>query len=128
MSVELRLLVWSVALALVQMLVAVLASIAKVGLGPLAGNRDDLPAVTGAGGRARRAHQNMTENLVVFAALVLVAQVANRTNAATALGAQLFFWARLVYAPVYVIGIPWLRTAVWAVSFVGMLMILFQLL
>jgi uncharacterized MAPEG superfamily protein len=40
----------------------------------------------------------------------------------------LFFWGRLAYAPVYVIGIPWLRTGLWGVSFVGLLQILQQLL
>ena len=60
--------------------------------------------------------------------LVLVAQVTGKTNAVTALGAQLFFWARLAYVPVYIIGVPWLRTALWGVSFVGLLQVLLQLL
>ena len=88
------------------------------------GNReqpfDGLPAWAG---RARRAHANLVENLVVFAALVLVAQVAGKTNAMTALGAQLFFWGRAAYALVYIAGIPWLRTLVWAVSVAGLLLI-----
>jgi len=70
----------------------------------------------------------MLENLVLFAALVLTAQVAGRTGAMTALGAQLFFWARLAYAVIYVAGVPWLRTAVFAVSIVGLVLILAQLL
>jgi uncharacterized MAPEG superfamily protein len=68
------------------------------------------------------------KSLTIFAALVLVAQVAGKSNATTALGAQLFFWSRLAYAPVYVIGIPWLRTGVWGVSFAGLLQILSQIL
>ena len=128
MSLELKLLVWSAVLALIQMLVAVLAAIGKIGLPPLAGNRENLPPLDGWSGRARRAQLNMLESLPIFAILVLVAQVAGRTNAVTALGAQLFFWARLAYAPVYIIGIPWLRTALWGVSFVGLLQILLQLL
>ena len=128
MTLELKLLVWSTALASSQMLVAVLAAIAQVGVLPLVGNRGNLPAFDGLAGRAQRAHRNMLESLIVFAALVLVAQSTGKTNVATALGAQLFFWSRLVYAPVYVIGIPWLRTAVWGVSFVGMVQILLQLL
>lgn len=127
MSIELKMLVWSCALTIVQMLVAALGAQMQVGLPPLAGNRDDMPPLTGFAGRAQRAHRNMLENLVLFAALVLVAQVAGKTNATTALGAQLFFWARLVYAPVYWAGVPWLRTGVWAVSLAGLLMILAQL-
>jgi uncharacterized MAPEG superfamily protein len=128
MTIELKMLVWSLALALAQMIVAVLAAIGQVGLKPLIGNRSDLPALEGLAGRATRAQLNMLESLVVFGGLVLVAQVAGKTNAATALGAQLFFWARLAYAPAYIIGIPVLRTAIWGVSFVGMLQILLQLL
>ncbi|HMN70769.1 MAG TPA: MAPEG family protein [Rhodoblastus sp.] len=127
MSIELKMLVWSVALTIVQMLVAALGAQTQVGLPPLAGNREDMPALTGWAGRAARAHRNMLENIVLFATLVLVAQIAGRTNATTALGAQIFFWARLVYAAVYVAGVPWLRTGVWAVSMVGLVMILVQL-
>lgn len=128
MTLELKLLVWSTVLASMQMLVALVAAIAQVGLLPLIGNRENLPSLDGLAGRAQRAYRNMSESLVVFAILVLVAQLAGKTNVTTALGAQLFFWARLAYAPVYVIGIPWLRTALWGVSFVGLVDILLQLL
>jgi uncharacterized MAPEG superfamily protein len=70
----------------------------------------------------------MLESLVLFAALVLIAVVANKTNPATLLGAQIFVWARLVYALVYMAGIPWLRTLVWLVSVVGLILIFVQLL
>ncbi len=128
MSVELRLLVWSAALALVQMVIAVGAAITQVGFLRLIGNREDLPALTGWADRARRAQLNTLESLPIFAALVVVAQMSGKTNAATAFGAELFFWARLAYAPVYVIGVPGLRTALWGVSFAGLLQVLLQLL
>lgn len=94
----------------------------------LAGNREGLAPCTGWAGRAHRAHQNMLESLVLFAALVLIAVVAGKTNATTLLGAQLFFGARLVYAVVYPAGIPWLRTGVWFVSVIGLILIFLQLL
>src|SRR5918911_2426968 len=112
---ERALLVWAVLLTFVQMLVAVSAATMQVGLPALAGNREGLAPCTGWAGRAARAHHNMLENLLLFAALVLVAALAGRTNSTTLLGAQLFFWARLVYAVVYLAGIPYLRTAVWLV-------------
>lgn len=121
MTAELMMLFWAVVLTVVQMLVAVLLATGQVGLPTLAGNRDDV-ALTGMAGRARRAHANMLENIVLFAALVLILQVAGLSNATTTLGAQIFVIARLVYAVVYLIGIPWLRTAVWAVSAVGLVM------
>lgn len=127
LSTDLSLLVWAVALCVVQMLVAVAGATLQVGLPALAGNREPLPDFTGWAGRATRAHRNMLENLVLFAALVLVAQVTGRANEMTALGAQLFFWARLAYAIVYLVGIPWVRTGVWAVSVVGLVLIFLQL-
>ena len=127
MKPELNLLLWSVVLTVVQMLVAAQAAFNKVGLMALVGNREGLPGLTGWGGRATRAHRNMLENLVLFAALVLVAVAAGKTNDMTLLGAQLFFWARLAYAAIYVAGIIWLRTAAWAVSIAGLIIIFAQL-
>lgn len=126
MAPELSLLVWAVVLAFVQMLVAVTGAFLQVGLPTLAGNREGLAPFTGWAGRAQRAHRNMLENLVLFAALVLVAVVAQKSNSTTLAGAQVFFWARVAYAVVYLIGIPWLRTAVWTVSVIGLVMIFSQ--
>jgi len=127
MSVEMTLLVWAVALTFVQVLISAAGANLQVGLPALAGNRESVPPLEGWAGRAQRAHRNMLENLVLFVALVLVAQIAGKTNAVTALGAEVFFWARVVYVPVYLIGIPWVRTAVWGVSVVGLLLIFMQL-
>ena len=128
MKPELAFVVWAVVLTFVQMLLAVSGATLQVGLPALAGNREGLAPCTGWAGRAARAHHNMLENLVLFAALVLVAVAAGRTNSTTLLGAQLFFWARLVYALVYLAGIPWLRTALWLVSVIGLALIFSQLL
>jgi uncharacterized MAPEG superfamily protein len=124
---DLQMLVWSALLAIVQMLIAVLAAIGQVGLPVLAGNRDNVPAITGWGARAQRAQLNMLESLAVFAIFVIVAQLTGRANATTALGATLFFWARVVYALVYIAGVPWVRTLVWAVSLAGILLVASQL-
>lgn len=128
MSPELELLAWTVVLTFVQMLIAVAGATLQVGLPALAGNREGLAPATGWAGRAHRAHRNMLENLVLFAALVLIAALADRTNPMTLLGAQIFFWARLAYAAIYLAGIPWLRTAAWFVSVVGLVLIFAQLL
>jgi uncharacterized MAPEG superfamily protein len=127
MSPDLKYLLFSVVLTFVQMLIAATLANQSVGLPTLAGNREGLAEMPGAAGRARRAHLNMIENLVLFAALVLIAAAAGKANANTALGAAVFFWARLVYAVLYLIGVPWLRTVVWFVSAIGMVMIAVQL-
>ena len=120
----LEMLVWCCLLAFGQMLIAVLGAMMQVGLTPLAGNREGLPEITGWAGRARRAHYNMLESLVLFAALVLVAQAIGKgTSSSVLLGSQLFLWGRLAYAVIYLAGIPWLRTAVWLVSVVGLALV-----
>ena len=126
MKPELTLLTCAVVLMFAQMLVAATGAFLQVGLVALAGNREGLPEITGWAGRAARAHRNMLENLVLFAALVLVAVAAGKTNATTLLGAQIFVYARLAYAVIYVAGIPWLRTGAWAVSVAGLAMIFLQ--
>ena len=127
MSIELQMLLWSVVLTFVQMLVAVMAANTQVSLVVLVGNREGLPELTGWVGRAQRAHRNMLESLPLFIALVLIAQVAGRTNGMTALGAELFFWGRLAHAVIYIAGLPWLRTLAWLVSVVGLILIFRQL-
>src|SRR5690349_23671559 len=116
-------LVWSVALAVVQMLVAVTGAFNQVGLMKLVGNREGMPEITGWGGRAERAHVNMLRNLVLFASLILVAMATGKVNDTVVLGAQIFFWARVAYAIIYVAGIIWLRTLSWAISVIGLTLI-----
>ena len=77
--------------------------------------------------RAERAHHNLVENLAPFAILVLVAHVAGKANATTALGATLFFWGRVGHAAAYIAGIIYLRTAVFFIATIGELLILSQL-
>jgi len=126
MSLELTLLIWSVALAVIQMLVAFATAMLEFGLPDIAGNRE--PPAASLAGRAQRASQNMLESLVLFAVLVFVAELTNRTNASTGLGAEVFFAARVVYSIVSLVGLPWLRTAVWCVSIAALLLIFVQLL
>jgi len=128
MKPEISLLVCAVGLTFLQIIVAVLLSVPQVGLPMLLGNRDDMPALEGAADRAHRAYRNMMESMIMFAPLVLAASVAGRANATVVLGAQIFVWARLAYAVIYIIGIPLLRTVAWAVAVVGMAHILLQLI
>lgn len=58
----------------------------------------------------------------------MTAGAAGRTNNMTLVGAELFLWARVAYAIVYLLGLPWLRTGVWAVSVLGLILIFAQLL
>jgi len=93
------------------------------GLMAAMGNREKEEPCDGFPGRTDRAAKNMLENMVVFTALALVASVGGVTDPHVELGARIFYWARLVYIPIYMIGIPVARTAVWAISVIGMGMI-----
>ena len=128
MSPDLKYLLFSTILTFVQVLVAAMGANQAVGLNTLAGNREGLGEITGWAGRAKRAHLNMIENMVLFTALVLIAAAAGKANAMTAMGAMIFFGARLAYAVIYVAGIAWLRTLAWFVSVIGMAIIAWELL
>ena len=126
MTTELTLLAWAVALTLVQAATAIVGATTQFSLGTLVGNRETPVEGKGWVGRAQRAHRNMLESLVPFAALVLIVNGAAVSNHITVLGAELFLVGRIAYALIYLAGIPWLRTGVWSVSLAGMLMILSQ--
>jgi len=123
MSIELQMLLLAAALTVAAVLVAILGATMQVGLPALAGNRDDLPAITGWAGRAQRAHRNLLESLVLFAVLVLIGAATGRSNGMTMLGAELFVAARLAYQIVYLAGIAWLRTACWLASIAGLVLL-----
>jgi len=78
--------------------------------------------------RMKAAHYNSVENLVVFAALVLVADAAGIANEATAASAATYFWARLVHAIAYTGAIPWVRTLAFAVAWLATICIAWQVL
>jgi uncharacterized MAPEG superfamily protein len=78
--------------------------------------------------RLMKAHNNAVENLGVFAALVLVAQAAGVSNAATAGACMVYFWARMVHAVAYTFAVPWVRTLAFAVGFFAQAVIAWQLL
>ncbi|AHX13778.1 membrane protein [Dyella jiangningensis] len=125
MAVELQVLGWSIVLGLVYVLFAVTLVTLQRGLGWNASNRDgETKPLSGAAARADRASRNFLETFGFFVAAVLAVVLAQRSNAHTVLGVQLYFWARVVYLPVYTIGIPYLRTLVWTVSVVGIVMVL----
>lgn len=89
-------------------------------------NRDKLPDATPMGARAERAAANTKENFILFLALALTAHLAGVGEQAL-LGAQVFIWARLVYLPVYILGITYLRSAVWVAGIVGLAMMVLAL-
>jgi uncharacterized MAPEG superfamily protein len=124
-SIELQMLCWAVVLGLVQLVVATALATKDQGLAYNISPRDlPPPPVSVLSARLLRAFGNFRETFVLFAVSVLVVTVLAKNNPSSALGAQIYFSARLVYVPIYAVGIPALRTLVWAVSVVGLVMVL----
>ncbi|MSO66886.1 MAG: MAPEG family protein [Pseudolabrys sp.] len=65
------------------------------------------------------AHSNAVENLVIFAALVMILDSLGHSTQSTAIACAVYFWARLAHVVVYVMGIPVLRTLAFAVGFLA---------
>lgn len=128
MSIELKMLAWSIILGLVHVLIAAALATQQRGLMWNMGARDGTPQpLTGVAARVDRASRNFLETFAFFAAAVLAVVIAQKTSPATALGVQIYFWARLAYLPVYAAGVPYLRTVIWAVSLWGWLLVAWAL-
>jgi uncharacterized MAPEG superfamily protein len=128
MPFEIRMLSWCVVLGLLHVFVAAGLATQQRGLKWNASNRDgEAKPLVGAAARASRANLNFLETFGFFAAAVLAAVATQRTKPDTAMGVELYFWARVIYLPLYVIGVPYVRTLVWAVSLWGMLKVLLAL-
>jgi uncharacterized MAPEG superfamily protein len=80
------------------------------------GNRDDLPEPSPVAGRADRAARNMLENLLLFVTVLVAAKLQGASDLELLPWARLFLVARVAYFGVYLAGIRYLRTAVWAVG------------
>jgi uncharacterized MAPEG superfamily protein len=130
MTTLLQLVVWTTVLTWVSIMAAAVLRNRewtmegmKLGLS----NRENLPQPTPLGGRAVRAASNTQEHFILFAALALTAHAVGADQQAT-LGAQVFFWARLIYLPVYWAGITYVRSLIWGVGTVGLAMMLLAII
>ena len=117
MTSELMSLTWVTALTAVMWMPYILNTIAVRGLMDAVGYPEDPKPLSGWAAKMKAAHANAIENLVVFAALVLIADAANVSNATTVLACQLYFWARLVHLLSYTFAVPFVRTAAFVVGF-----------
>ena len=125
MTPEFILLALTLILALVQIGAAAMARTAELGVKWNAGPRDaESPPPGKIAGRLMRAQANLFETLPIFAAAVIMAHIAGKDGALTALGAHLYFFGRLIYLPLYAFGVPYVRSLVWLVAAGGLVMVL----
>lgn len=78
--------------------------------------------------RAYRAHMNGLENLIIFAPLAIAVQVTGTSNEVTQLASAVYFFARLVHAPFYVLKTPYVRTVAWFIGIAACFTLGYQLL
>ena len=128
MTTELTYLALTLILALVQVFLPAGARTVEFGSKWNAGARDTTPAATRPlTGRLERAQANLYETLPLFIGAVLIAHVSGAESPLTLWGTALYFWARVVYVPLYAFGVPYVRSLVWLVSLAGLVMVLASL-
>jgi uncharacterized MAPEG superfamily protein len=128
MTTELLMLALSVVLGFVHIIVSAIATTHQYGSKWNLSARDDLmPPLRGIAGRLQRAQHNFLETFPLFAVAVLIADATNRHGWMAVWGSQLYFYARVLYLPLYAAGIPVVRTVLWSVAVLGIVMVLLAL-
>ena len=128
MSVELSYLVWVCVLTALAWIPYIINSVMVRGLVDALGYSAHPKPLAPWAARLRAAHYNAVENLVVFAPLVLVAELTGATGSATALAALIYFWARVVHLIGYTFAFPLVRTISFLVGFLCQMTIAWQIL
>jgi uncharacterized MAPEG superfamily protein len=124
-STELTLLVIAVIVGLVQLLLATVAgSGGERDMPWLLGPRDvDRPVTGVAAGRLGRAYRNFLETFPLFAAALIAALMTGKAGTLTVWGAWFYVIGRIVYVPLYAVGVPMLRTLAWTLAMIGIVLV-----
>ncbi len=129
MTSELTMLALSVALGFIHIVLASQTAAAQLGYRWTAGARDEPPPpLDPVVGRLDRAQRNFLETFPLFAAAVLIAHAADRHSDMTIWGAQMYFWGRVAYLPLYAFGVPLVRSLAWNIATFGVFLILLALI
>ncbi len=130
MTPELTILGWTLVLAIVQVLLPGMLRTGETGVDYNASARDAPSPVPPrpVTARLQRAQQNLFETLPLFAAAILIAHVAGRNGDLTFWGAALYLASRVLYVPLYAAGIPVIRSLVWLVGLIGLILVLTAIL
>jgi uncharacterized MAPEG superfamily protein len=129
MAVELFVLAWAMLLLLIHIFAAAHVKTKQYGTNWNMGARDEtLPPLNPVAGRLARAQANFQETLPIAIVALIGVVVAGRSSEMTMLGAHIWLGARILYLPVYALGIPKIRTLIFLVSLVGLGMVLWPLL
>lgn len=128
MTTELSYLVMVTTLTAVMWIPYILNMIAVRGIADAVGYPENPRPLAPWAAKMKAAHANAVENLVVFAALVLVAHAIGVSNSATATACMVYFWARFVHWLAYTLAVPWVRTIAFVVGFGCQMTLAWQIL
>ncbi len=128
MAVELKILALGALLLFVHIFTATRFKTAQYGRKWNIGARDEvMPPPNPITGRTIRAQANFEETFPIAIVALLGVVLANRTSEMTALGGWIWLAARIAYLPLYLAGIPVIRTIVFVISIIGLGMVLWPL-
>jgi uncharacterized MAPEG superfamily protein len=129
MPAELTILALGALLLLVHIFAAAHAKTKQYGAKWNVGARDeDLPPPAPLAGRLMRAQANFQETFPIAIVALLGVVVAGRMNEWSAIGGWLWLGARVIYLPLYGLGVPVVRTLIFLVSLVGLGLVMWPLL
>jgi uncharacterized MAPEG superfamily protein len=129
MTPEFSVLAFVLILAIVQIAAAAIARTMELGPKWNAGPRDEIVPPPGpVAGRLMRAQANLFETLPIFIAAVIMAHIAGKDGGALTLwGTHLYLFARVLYVPLYVFGVTFVRSLAFIVSLAGLIMVIWAL-
>lgn len=96
------------------------------GLGWGLGSRDGKPEYTAMQERVSRTIANHIEGMLLFVPLILVVELAGASSNLTQIGAGLYLAGRVAFAPLYLLGVPYLRSLVWGIALFGTILVGFE--
>lgn len=125
MSIELTLLVWST--VVFALYLGAQSTLYRIQHGVKFANtaRDNEPPPNVLTARSDKALRNFLETYAVFIALAVATELSGRSDGLTQWGAQIWFWARIVYLPLYIGGVVNIRSLVWFISAIGLALMFF---
>ena len=125
MTLELHCLAWASLLGLAHIIIAGNARTKELGAKWNMGARDEktqeLNPLTA---RLLRAQSNFFETFALFASAVLIIAISHTYSIYSFWGSLIYLIARIIYLPLYAYGVPVVRTIVWLISMLGLLMVL----
>jgi uncharacterized MAPEG superfamily protein len=128
MTPELQYLVYAAILLVVHTLIQATLSDLSKGIGWALGPQDEQREQSVYAGRVQRSLRNYLETLPAFIALAAALGISGMGTETSALGAAIWFWARIAYIPAYVSGIPLVRSVAWFASLGGLAMMALPLI